>query len=213
MIFAYTGKPRAGKTHELVRDINSRMKKEKDLFLWANRPLATTLDLDCGKNRITVFDRLEELNNLVDWMDLHEIRNCIIAIDEAQAYINARKWDELSEEIQYLMQTHGHYGIDVYLTTQHESRIDVLVRQLIHYLWRFRSYKLFGWMLIIGSELDTDTMDKDEKVVLRRRYWLRSPWDPILYDTHAKIDFPARKDSVVHVYKKCTSCGNERKVS
>lgn len=212
MIVLYSGKPRQGKTHEMVRDAYKRMKKNAGIWTWVNRPLGQTLKWGDLMNRVMVFDTLEELNGLIEWMDEREIKEVIIMIDEAQGYINARKWDLLSEEIQYLLQTHGHYGLDFYLTSQHESRIDIVCRQLVQVLYRFKCWHFFGFVLFIGIEYDTDTMDKEVKKINGYRFYLRSPGDRILYDTHAKIDFPKRPGVVVHKFIRCDSCGVEKRI-
>lgn len=218
MIYLYTGKPRTGKTHEMVRMVYNIMKKEKNTWLWVNRPLGQTLRY--GKEiseRSHMFDELNELNKLISWMEEKKITSSIVMIDEGQAYINARKWDELSEEIQYLLQTHGHYSIDIMMTSQHESRLDIVARQLVNYLYRMKclKFKLGKWLLVfIGkTELDTDYMDKEDKEKIGWSLHIRTPWSPVLYDTHAKMEFPKKKNVVEHKFIKCQDCGHEKKIN
>lgn len=199
----------------MVHDVHRRMLKEANLYCWVNRPLGQTLRWsDDLKARTHNFDGLEELNSITEWMDKRKITDLVIMIDEGQGYLNARKWELLTEEVQWLLQTHGHYGIDFYLTSQHESRLDIVARQLVQNLTRWKKIRLFGWVLFYGWELDTDYMDDKEKkkISILPIINIFSPYDPVLYDTHAKLIFPKRPDIVEHVFRRCTSCGNEKRV-
>lgn len=213
MIYLFTGKPRSGKTYNMVQWGYRLLIKNTDMWLWVNRPLGQTLKFgeEIAK-RSCMFDELSELNEIIEKMEKMKIKKVLIMIDEGQAYINARKWDTLSEEIQYLMQTHGHYGIDIMITSQHESRIDITVRQLTNYLYKYKKIKIGKWVIMGQTELDTDNMDASEKKKIGwTKIIIHTPWDQSLYDTHAKIVFPKKKNRIEHTFMRCLECGTEKR--
>jgi len=71
-------------------------------------------------------------SNITDW-SLMKRRGRILC-DEGQRYFNARQWAYLSPETEIKLQQHGKEDLDVWLTTQHVSRIDLSLRLLLHFI-------------------------------------------------------------------------------
>lgn len=101
MITLITGVPGSGKTAFAVSEI---LKSSKDVYV---------LNL-----------RSEKFNEISSIDELTHLRNSVVLIDEAQAFLT-------SDKHKYFFETHRHHGLDIFLTTQGHTSIPRWLRPLI----------------------------------------------------------------------------------
>jgi len=154
-IYVITGKPRHGKTYFLARIIIKLLKKKERVFsnLKINLGVGALKKFycNCFKDGIgtehkwhlpecIVGDlyKKEDLDNpnklLFYWNNIHEwehMKNGTIVVDEMTTYFNPRHWELLSEDTEIKLRQHGKEALDIWGTTQHFSRIDVALRQIV----------------------------------------------------------------------------------
>lgn len=232
-IYIYTGRPRHGKTMELARIFAKKLKNGERVF--------SNLKFNLGQGALKKFneeitgdwskkeDRDNPNKRLFYWVNIHEwehFEKGNILCDEAQRYFNARQWDQLSDDTEIKLQQHGKEDLNIYGTTQHYSRIDITLRQLVEQFYivktilgnpdnlkPFLGIKLFR---IIGVDLenieDWYAMEKRPELKLEIPYtkkvrFFRKKYAKI-YDTRAKV---GRSESVplVHKVRKCEICHKE----
>lgn len=66
--------------------------------------------------------------NMTDW---NKMTKGIIVADEGTRYFNPRKWSSLSEETEAKLMQHRHEDLDIWLSVQHYTRLDVTLRILV----------------------------------------------------------------------------------
>jgi len=158
--------------------------------------------------------RKSEIGKVIYYSEIKEvlngrISNALILIDEVQIYLNSRNWEVLTNEVQYTLQQHRHDGLDIFGTTQHISRVDVVMRCLVQELFSVKNFlgKLFWWWSIDTDQLGTGSVENLQK------QFGSFDWrgKKRLYDTNEKLNFPEKK-TVIHEFRKCTECGMEKKI-
>lgn len=123
MIILIEGLAGSGKTLFMTRLIKKEWKAGQNVF--PNFPLwyETT-------------ERIRRWHNLDE---TYSINNGIIAIDESQKFLDARKWQSLPATFTEKIAMHRHHGIDIYSTTQDMGHIDKRLRTNIHVLYHCQS--------------------------------------------------------------------------
>lgn len=84
----------------------------------------------------------EEKSNITRWHvldDTYHIRSGVIAIDESQKLLDARRWQSLPMSFMEKIAMHRHHSIDIYTTTQDMGHIDIRVRSNVHELFTCQS--------------------------------------------------------------------------
>jgi hypothetical protein len=121
MITLIEGSAGSGKTFFLV---NVLLKKQWQLGneIFPNFPMA----FDEKKSGITRWHILD---------DTFHLENGIIAIDESQKLLDARRWKSLPMFFTEKIAEHRHEHLDIITTTQDFSHIDVRVRTNVHELY------------------------------------------------------------------------------
>jgi len=108
-----------------------------------------------GKKYITKYTQIEgDISSQKDrenpdikilyWQNIDEwnlMTSGWIIADEAQRYFNARNWMHLSEETEIKLQQHGKDNLDIWMTVQHFSRLDVTLRILIERFFHIEMIK------------------------------------------------------------------------
>jgi len=126
MIVLIEGPAGAGKTILMTRLIKKEWKKGTSVF--PNFPLW----FDENKTRIKRWYNLDET---------YHLKNGIIAIDESQKFLDARKWAGLPIAFTEKIAMHRHHLLDFYTTTQDMGHVDVRLRSNVHE--RFRVSSIF----------------------------------------------------------------------
>lgn len=137
-IYAITGRPRHGKTYWLVSLIPKMLKNKERVY--------SNIKLNLGVGALKKYDEsiVGDLYNPKDianpdklifyWRNIHEWNHMTkgnIIADEGTRYFNARQWAMLSEDTEIKLQQHGKEDLDIWLTTQHYTRLDVSLRLLV----------------------------------------------------------------------------------
>lgn len=202
MINIITGRPGSGKTYILTRIALEQLKMGKDVY--ANYKINW------------------EGDNLHYWdssMELSAISKGVIIMDEAQVYFNSRKWEALDEKLQYKLQQHRKDGLDIWGTVQHESRLDVVMRELVSRF--FHCTKVFGssenakkpWGFIRMAEYLTEDMKREKRRHIDARWYAIKKEYCESYDTLAKIENKISEDNIIAVYfKVCPHCGSKKPI-
>lgn len=185
-IILHTGRPRQGKTYGLVRDVikNDLNKGRK---VWSNILLNwkghTGRYFNWRKFR---FEKYEiPADNLQYWTklsDLYEVREGVILMDEAHAYMSSRKWKDLPEQMVRKLAQHGKQRLDIKATVQHINRIDVIVRELVDFWYVY--YKGLFFFHRYEFDIDQDKVKKyplSFRIVPKRKKWYLS------YNSYAEI--------------------------
>lgn len=227
-IYAITGRPRHGKTYYLASLV--------PLWLRDGRRVYSNIKFNLGVGALKKFDEsiLGNVYNKADlddptkllfyWRNIHDwnhfSRGVIIA-DEGTRYFNPRQWSLLSEETEIKLQQHGKEDLDIWLTTQHYSRLDITLRLLVE---RFMVVKMvFGNPnnlrsifprlckltehyledMIRMDNMGRDPHDSEE--IYSEYFFIRKKYSQI-YDTRAMV---GRSDLMppVHRERVCTICG------
>jgi len=116
-IHILTGLPGSGKTAFLTHKATEFLAQGRSV--WANKGYTI------NDPRVKYYSKIEELVHL---------RDGVILMDEAQVYLNARKWEVLDERFIYKLQQHRHHGLDIWGTVQNVKRIDVAINLCIRNL-------------------------------------------------------------------------------
>ncbi len=121
MIILIEGSTGTGKTHFMSRLILKDWERGEKIY--PNFPLW----YDQERTGIERWHNIDEVTHL---------KNGIIAIDESQKILDARKWQSLPQTFTDLIAMHRHHHLDIYTTTQDLGHIDVRVRTNVHILYR-----------------------------------------------------------------------------
>lgn len=181
MIEGYIGRPGAGKTYSLTR----RLLRIAD----QGRPVYANYHI--AHENVTFFDPLQ----------LMDLPPGVIALDEAHLYFPARGALKLPMSWLTLMSQTRKRGWDIFYTTQHENRLDRVVRDITNVMWLSRAYS-FGpepW-LFSAHGYEPEYFRKPKRVVAR---WF-GRFDPKVaaaYDTYESVTEAAHLKSGDDVYR------------
>lgn len=232
-IYIYTGRPRHGKTYEVARVVSKLLKNKERVFSNLKFNIGVGALKKVSENIVGDFHKKEDLDNpeklLFYWTNIHEwehMEKGTIVVDEAQRYFNARQWDQLSMDTEIKLQQHGKEDLDIIGTTQHYSRIDIALRQLVEQFYivktifgnpdnlkPFLGIKLFK---IVGVDLENieDYYQMEKRPDLRleipmsRKVRFFKKKFAVIYDTRAKVGL-SESMPLVHKVRKCITCGKE----
>jgi Zonular occludens toxin (Zot). len=203
MIIHIAGLPGSGKTYYIVKKIKEWVEGHIDVYLYYQ------FKINIDTPHIKYWRRLDELVRIKDG---------IIVIDEAQIFMNARKWEVFPEDLQYKLQQHRKHNLHMWLISQNIRRIDVVARELVQYYYHMRSLfciTLFGKKheLFIKTEYSVDDIEKPDvrKELLGREFVWYNQKIADLYDTTAEQEIED-KDIIEVQYKKCPECGHLSKI-
>lgn len=197
MITLVTGLPGSGKTYYAVRETLQALKEGRKVY--SNVPMAI------------------DSENLIHWTKLRNLlylEKGLIVMDEAQVYLNARKWDTLPEWVQYKLQQHRKDGLDILAISQNINRIDVTMRELIGIFLecskffigsREGSQNPWGW-IFVRSYVD---YTKKEKLGTDLITINKDTCD--LYGSYSKVD-QDEKRTLRHDEFRCPDCGFKKVV-
>lgn len=230
-IYVITGKPRHGKTYFLAKLAVGMLKNGERVF--------SNLKFNLGVGALKKFDEsivgdysnLQDRNNskklLFYWSHIHEWEHFVagnILVDELTVYFNPRQWDLLSDDTEVKLRQHGKEDLDIWGTTQHYSRIDVAMRQIVEKFYivttvfgspdnkkRYLGLKRFS---IVGLYLE-DIEDYYNLIKFPDRemqldyekfgMWFRKKY-AVVYDTRQKVG-RSELPSLVHRERTCSDCG------
>lgn len=193
-----TGIPGSGKTYILTAKAKQFLDQGREV--WCNKGYTIKDD------RVHYYSKIEELTHL---------RDAIILMDEAQVYLNARKWEVLDESFIYLLQQHRHYGLDIWGTVQNIRRLDVVMRELVAFYYECSSIKFFKWEFFHCREYRPE---EDKPTPFREKLsssFYRAKQEIFdLYDTHGQVEEMQTDDQnlVIKKFLRCPECGHDRLV-
>lgn len=233
-IYCVTGKPRHGKTYWLTTMVCDMLNAGERVF--------SNVKINTGVGALKKIDesivgdirKKEDLENtdkkLFYWTNLHEwehMSNGNIIADEGTRYFNARQWAMLSPETEIKLQQHGKEDLDVWVATQHYTRIDVTLRVLVEkffivetVLGNVKNKKPFLGLKrfkITGLELeDIDAwyrmrqnpdlnLELDEEIFYK---WLRKKY-AMCFDTRQQVGF-SENMPLVHKTRTCPICHKQQ---
>lgn len=232
-IYAVTGKPRHGKTYFVATLIPKMLKNKERVFC--------NFQLNLGIGALKKFNdsivgdiyKQEDLDNpeklLFYWRHIHQwehMKSGTIIADEGTRYFNARQWALLSEDTEIKLQQHGKESLDIWLTTQHYTRLDVSLRLLVERYYIVKT--IFGnpnnkrpWLGVkIFRIVDLELEDLEDYYAMLKRPELKLELDvnqktkffrkkyAIIYDT---LQMVGKSESMplVHKTRSCPICGKE----
>ena len=153
MIYLHIGKPRSGKTYDVIRAVILPA-------LQAGRRVLTNIEgLEVLECREWIAQRTgADVDQLLIWLDDSAIRfhkwyfepqdkDCIV-IDECQIFWPGGSLKPSDPEAFAFMTRHGHYNVDIHLITQSEKNLDPHMRRLCA---QTQLYRKLGFIGLSGS--------------------------------------------------------------
>jgi len=210
MIYVYTGKNGSGKTWSMARHAYRAWRRGHDVY--TNTPLffchldiSSAISISDNRKYFSVIEQIIyfifrypfKRGRIVFFRRLDEIihaRNGLILFDEGQALFNARSWDSLPEEFQYMLQQHRKYSLDLYTTTPNYNSIDPVYRRLVHKWYYHKRILPLGFMSLhfrYTKDEEEITTTADELQVTNKFTWpfIVSIFHKKIYDTMYDIGF------------------------
>jgi len=155
-----------------------------------------------------------------DFEDVKKEGSLIIILDELSLLLNARNWDSLPPEVQFILRQHRHFGVDIIGFSQSVMDIDVAYRRLVQNL--FSITKLFVLPIrgfVFGFFMIRDYDSDDVEVKRREREPVGFPRfkyvDPVIYrlfDSWKRYKFNRGHIVETVTYSVCSS-GQKHKLS
>lgn len=183
MIILIQGSAGSGKTWLMSRLLKAEWKKGSAIY--PNFPLW--------------FD--EDKTNITRWHNLDEtfyLENGIIAIDESQKFLDARRWASLPLAFTEKIAMHRHHHIDIYTTTQDFGHVDIRLRTNVHEMFKCSSllrlpvnqrYKPI--LHIIKTQRFRRTFDSNrviwQKMGTPRIHFISKFWTKTYYNTYGDV--------------------------
>lgn len=239
MIYAYTGKTGSGKTFQMIKDIYPRWLRGEDVYsntfllfeLFGGQQNSNILD---NPENFSVSERLSEwikqrvaLNRNHDYFpkkrgriiyfeditEILEARNGIICMDEGQALLEARNWENLPAEFSNKLRQHRKHNLDLYVTTQNLGTIDINLRRLVQNwihctdVFAFLGLRNPSWLTFHRKDhKDIDQLynSVDDLMVdnLKTGYFIINRFTKRYYDTYYDIGFTTLKSVWIQQDKK-----------
>lgn len=120
-----------------------------------------------------------------------DLRECTVVIDEANQWCNAREWSRIPSQVLSAWQQSRKDKLDFIFTSQHESRVEVVIRELVDFILVCERVPFIPkWVPLFRVQrtfLEEVEQVRAGKVFRAEYYWLK---DDELggYDTDEKID-------------------------
>lgn len=186
MINIITGKPGMGKTYTLVRIALKSIKQGRNVY--------SNFHIDLNKFYPKYPKQTVKWGTIYFWKnveDLMTIRSGDILMDEAQIYLNSRKWQLLPPELMYKLQQHRKQGLNIYGAVQNLKRIDTVCRELVNSVFVVkRIHNIF-----IMNEYDVEDIDKVKRDSYSFKLFFLSKRLASCYDTLQEIDYYKKQNS------------------
>jgi len=159
-IYVYDGLPRTGKTALIVNPNISRWLKDaakygqkvfSNTFIYLEN-IKWLVKLYDGRPELAIgdiyseADRANETKLIYYWRNIdtwNYMKKGRIICSEGTRYFNARRWAMLSEDTEIKLQQHGKDRLDIYVDTQHWSRLDISLRVIVQEFTRVE--RVIGW--------------------------------------------------------------------
>lgn len=74
----------------------------------------------------------------VRWEEVVRLEDAFVVLDEAHMWFPAREWARQTQDVLGIFQQHRKVGLDLVWIAQHESRVDVALRELTAFLYSCR---------------------------------------------------------------------------
>lgn len=117
MVEGIVGLPGSGKTYWLSQIGLEAIKK--------NRPVYANY-------------KLKGANYYTDLKQVMEVEKGVILIDEINLICPSRWWDRFPPKLAYWWSQTRKMELDVYWTSQHQDRVDKIVKEITNYIWEMR---------------------------------------------------------------------------
>lgn len=86
------------------------------------------------------------------WDQFAELENAIVIIDEAHLYAPSNKSLTFPDVARFKMSQARKFGLDVYWVTQHEGRVNSILKDLTNMMFVCRSFMSGAWFSVKGYE-------------------------------------------------------------
>jgi len=163
MIYLYEARPGQGKSVYATYRITNALKKKK-------YHVATNIqDIDIHSDRLKKVNTWKDIQKVIyDHLALvgkgHE-GSLLLVLDELSLLLDARSWDQLPQQVKFILRQHRKFGVDVIGFSQSVKDIDTVYRRLVQrlfvikklFMWKYKVPFGFFWV----REYDSDHVDKD----------------------------------------------------
>lgn len=184
MISLVEAKPGQGKTVYATYRIMEALEMKK-------RSLTVATNIDTNIPHSDRFFFVRDWDDILKLIYTHVNRSAmskkregslLIVLDELSLLMNARNWDSLPMDVQYILRAHRHFGVDILGFSQSVKDIDVAYRRLVQKLYSvsrvgtlpFGKFPYGPWGMFVVLEYDSDDVEKDRS----ERSYLPLLWNP-----------------------------------
>jgi Zonular occludens toxin (Zot) len=205
MIEVFEGRLGGGKTYSATdRILNDVLPKGRQVFTnvrlkwdeccqYVHEKHGVELEADQ-----VVFLEFGQIRRFID----HITRDCLLVLDEAHLWFNARDWSQTDREVLAMLTQSRKINVDCIFISQSANNIDKQFMRLVQYIWRFRDMSTFfilpgvRWPdfirgitcgIVRGDHICQAQYDYDGKTRLNRFWKIKDPDIFKCYDTNALL--------------------------
>jgi len=153
--------------------------------------------------------RAGRIYTLLDTLDLND---CTVIIDEANAFAPSREWQSIPPQVISEWQESRKSRVDFIFTAQHETRVDVIIRELVDYLLRMERIPLLPkwWPLFRIQQTYLEELTDVRNGKVYRGSIERIPHDAFAaYDTRERIANDSGMIKALRDYKAAVKDGQD----
>jgi hypothetical protein len=169
-ITAFVGLPGSGKSYSMVEQIVKDLKNGRQVYV--NQGFEV--------HGCNTYRNFEEMFVVPPGSSIY--------VDEAPVYFNSRRWSEFPDALMYRFNQIRKDDLRLYWSAQHESRADVVLRQLTAQFWQCRA--ITSRIFIRALWAPEDFRKSAEKPLRRQMKFVKKRFFE-MYDTNAKVAVPA----------------------
>ena len=209
MLTLITGKVGSGKTYYLAKVAFESLLKGIDVY---------------SNVRFNIKPEYNFKGKYTYWQDFSEliaVRHGLIIMDEAQIYLNARKWLTLPEDFQHKIAQHRHHQLNLLGATQNFFRVDISMRENVdEYLEGHKigssegkngelPKKIWGVFYTVRFDPLDAKAKRREYLSLNMFFMRRKICD--FYDTHGSVGRSLDTSEYVNIKARvCSKCGHKK---
>lgn len=149
-----------------------------------------------------------------DFDDVKKEGTLVIILDELSLMLNARNWDSLPNEVQFILRQHRHFGVDIVGFSQSVQDIDVAYRRLVqnlHSIHKIAVLPLLGvgsYGLFMIRDYDPDDVEvkrREREPVGFPRFKLIDPPIYKMFNSWERYRFPRGHVTETVEYTVCSA--------
>lgn len=129
------------------------------------------------------------VHSMIDTLDL---RDCTVVIDEANLWVSSREWSKIPTQVITGWQESRKTGVSFIFTSQHESRVDLIIRELVDWVYICERVPFVPrWVPLFRTQRTylEEINEVRRGTVYRAEYRWVKHWVFAAYGTRDRVDF------------------------